>query len=120
MRHQVRYQIAAACRFWWSEGSGEMNFASGRTRDLGSGDVSVIAKVRPLPGAVVMLEIDLPRPHDDSGGLHADILLRAEGMVVRHNGDRGEFEVLITYAELDHAELADDTKEQEGHSNASR
>jgi hypothetical protein len=119
MRHQVRFKIAAACRFWWSEPSGEINFASGRTRDLSSGEVCVIAQVCPRPGAVVMLEIDLRRP-DDCGHLHNDILLRAEGTVVRQNRDQGEFEVLITFAELDHAELFDEIKELEGNSDASR
>ena len=78
-----------------------MNFASGLTRDLGSGGVCVIADVLPFPGAVVMLEIDLPRPNVHPGQLQRDLLLRAEGTVLRHHSSGREFDVSITNAAFD-------------------
>ena len=75
MRAPTRFQIVASCRFWWSGSSGNVNFATGMTRDLGSAGVCVIAEVLPLPGALVMLEIDLPRAADPLGPSRPDLLL---------------------------------------------
>jgi hypothetical protein len=92
-----------------------MNFATGMTRDLGSGGVCVVAEVLPLPGARIMLEIDLPRPADSLGQLRPDLLLRAEGIVLEHwSGDR-QFGVTITYASLD---CGSHGKGMEGHFDA--
>jgi hypothetical protein len=115
MRQQVLFQITASCRFWWSGLPGETNFATGKTRDLGSGGVCVIADVLPSPGAVVMLEIDLPRPGDPLGQLQPDLLLRAEGTVLRHQGNEREFVVMITYATLDREPQGEGSKRLEGH-----
>jgi hypothetical protein len=115
MRQQVLYQITASCRFWWSGLSGETNFATGLTRDLGSGGVCVIADVLPLPGAVVMLEIDLPRSGDRFGLSHPDLILQAEGTVLRHTSDKREFVVMITHATLDRENPGEASKRLEGH-----
>ena len=95
-----------------------MNFASGRTRVLGSGTVCVVAEVLPFIGAVVMLEIDLPRQRDQYGQTKQDLLLLAEGIVVQHHTSEGEFVVIITYASFDHAGLTDESKRLRGHSDA--
>jgi hypothetical protein len=118
MREKVLFQITASCRFWWSGFSGETNFATGKTRDLGSQGVCVIADVLPLPGTVVMLEIDLPRAGDAHGQLQPDLLLRAEGTVLRHQGNEKEFVVTITYAALDRENRAEEGKRLEGHFDA--
>jgi hypothetical protein len=115
MRQQVLFQITASCRFWWSGLPGETNFATGKTRDLGSGGVCVIADVLPSPGAVVMLEIDLPRPGDPFGGIHPDLLLRAEGTVLRHQENKREFVVMITYATLDREHNGEASQQSEEH-----
>jgi hypothetical protein len=78
----------------------------------------VIADVLPAPGAVVMLEIDLPRPGDPLGQLQPALLLRAEGTVLRHQGNEREFVVMITYATLDREPGGGESKRLEGHSNA--
>jgi hypothetical protein len=118
MHPEVRFQIAASCRFWWSGSSGGLNFATGMTRDLGSGGVSVIAEVLPLPGARVMLEIDLPRPFDSLGQLRPDLLLRAEGIVLERWSSNKEFAVSITYASLDGECHGEESKRTEGDSDA--
>jgi hypothetical protein len=118
MRQQVAFQITASCRFWWSSFSGETNFAIGKTRDLGSGGVCVIADVLPSPGAVVMLEIDLPRAGDAYGQLRPELLLRAEGTVLRHQCNEREFVVMITYATLDRENCGEEGKRLEGHFDA--
>jgi hypothetical protein len=118
MRQQVLFQITASCRFWWSDVSGETNFATGLTRDLGSGGVCVIADVLPLPGAVVMLEIDLPRPEDLCGNLQPDLLLRAEGTVLQNQSTEKEFVVKITYAAFDRERHGEARMRLEGHSDA--
>ncbi len=117
MRQQVLFQITASCRFWWSGFSGETNFATGKTRDLGSGGVCVIADVLPVPGSVVMLEIDLPRS-GDACDQPPELLLRAEGTVLRHQSNEKEFVVVITYATLDRGSHGEEGKRLEGHFDA--
>jgi hypothetical protein len=78
----------------------------------------VVADVLPVPGAVVMLEIDLPRPADPLGQLQPALLLRAEGTVVRHQGNGREFVVMITYATLDREPRGVGSKQLEGYLDA--
>ena len=101
MRQKALFQIAASCRFWWSGYSGETNFATGKTRDLGSGCMCVVADVIPRPGVLVMLEVDLPRAGDSSSQAHPDLVLRVEGTVSPEQTGEKEFVVMITYASLD-------------------
>ena len=118
MEQHGTFQITASCRFWWSENFGEMSFASGRTRDLGSGIVCVVAEVLPSIGAVVMLEIDLPRQRDQYGQTRQDLLLLAEGIVCEHHTGEGEFVVTINYASFDNSSLINESERLEGHSDA--
>ena len=120
MRHQVRFQISALCRFWWSEKSLDLNFGSGRTRDLSSGGVSIIAGVMPPLDARVMVEIDLPRPGGPDGTPKAAILLRAEGTVLRRQSLDGEFVVLITHAAFEGGYDAEEYKSLGGYFNAAQ
>jgi hypothetical protein len=78
----------------------------------------VIAEVLPLPGARVMLEIDLPRPVDPLGRLRPDLLFRAEGIVVERWSSNREFRVSITYASLDSECHGEESKRTEGGSDA--
>jgi hypothetical protein len=110
------FQITTSCRFWWSDSFAEMNFASGRTRTLSCETVCVVAEVLPFIGAVVMLEIDLPRQRDEYGQTKRDLLLLAEGIVVEHNTSGGDFVVTISYAYFDNR--PDESKQLEGHSGA--
>lgn len=105
-RRQGRFQIEAACRFWWSDISGEVSFACGRTHNLSSGGACVIAKVLPPIGAVVMLEIDLPRADKHDGQSLAVLLLSAEGTIVRHCTRESQFVAIITHATFDNEALA--------------
>jgi hypothetical protein len=109
-RHQVRFQINASCRFWWCDLSGKMNFAAGKTRNLSSGGVCVVSTVVPFLGAVVMLEIDLPRPGDGETRISSSLLLRAEGTVLRHREREGEFVAMITHATFDNANIAHESE----------
>ena len=117
MRQKALFQITASCRFWWSGTSGETNFATGKTRDLGSRGVCVIADVLPDPGTIVMIEIDLPRSEDASGQVQPDLLLRAEGTVSRHQAGQREFVLLITNASLDRETVGHEDDRLEGKSN---
>ena len=80
--------------------------------------VCVIADVLPSPGAVVMLEIDLPRSGEAHSQLPPELLLRAEGTVLRHQGNEREFVVMITYATLDRERPGEASTRLEGHFNA--
>ena len=53
-----------------------------------------------------MLEIDLPRSGDACDQLQPELLLRAEGTVLRHQSNEKEFVVVITYATLDREIMA--------------
>ena len=119
MRQQAVFKITASCRFWWAGCSGETNFATGMTRDLGAGGVCVISKVLPSLGTTVMIEIDLPRAADASGEEQSDLLLRAEGTVSQHQGSQGEFVMMITYASLDREHVSHASEPLQGGSHAS-
>jgi hypothetical protein len=114
MYPDVRFKIAASCRFWWSGSSGVMNFATGMTSDLGSGGVCVISEVLPEPGARVMLDVDVPRLVDAFGRSRPDLLFRAEGFVLEHLSGNREFVVSITYASLDGESQGEESKRMEG------
>jgi hypothetical protein len=118
MHPEIRFQISASCRFWWCGASGAMNFATGTTRDLGSGGVCVIAEVLPLLGARIMLEVDLPRAADPFGQLRPDLLYRAEGIVVQHRKGLAEFVATITNASLDRGGQSEQSKRREEDSDA--
>jgi hypothetical protein len=117
MESHGTFQITASCRFWY-DNFGEMSFASGRTRDLGSGTVCIVAEVLPSIGAVVMLEIDLPRQFGQYGQTRQDLLLLAEGIVCAHQAGEGAFVVTINYASFDNSSLIDESEQLEGHSDA--
>jgi hypothetical protein len=53
-----------------------------------------------------MLEIDLPRPGDHDGQSLPDLLLRAEGTVLRRHSSEGEFVAMMNYTIFDNAALA--------------
>lgn len=105
-RRQSRFYIEASCRFWWSDISGEVFFACGRTHNLSCGGACVAAKVRPPIGAVVMLEIDLPIAAKDDGKLRSVLLFSAEGTIVRHCSNESRFVTMITHATFDIESLA--------------
>jgi len=106
MRLQARFQISAACRFWWSGSSGESSFASGWTRNLSSGGVAVVAPVLPPVGSVVMLEVDLPRLGEGGKSLMSPLLLTVEGTVLRHHSSGEGFVAMTTYATFANTALA--------------
>jgi hypothetical protein len=118
MEYRDTFQITASCRFWWSDNFGEMSFAAGWTRNLGSGAVCIVAEVLPFIGAIMMLEIDLPRNNDQYGPTKQDLLFLAEGIVCEHHASQGEFVVTINYASIDNPSLIDEIERLEGHSDA--
>jgi hypothetical protein len=60
----------------------------------------ITAQVFPPIGSRVMFEIDLPRLTRNYPP-STELLLRAEGTIVRHDHGRAEFAASITYASLE-------------------
>jgi hypothetical protein len=56
-----------------------------------------------------MIEIDLPRRSGAAGFSSVELLLRAEGVVIRHDLCRGEFAAVITHESLDVPSSVDDS-----------
>lgn len=110
-RARSRFEISAACRFWWPSIGGLASVGSGRIANLSIRGVSVATPILPLLGSPLMIEIDLPRlfraeqlelavPIAAGEDQHPDsyLLLNAEGVVVRHRGDGEGFAAEITFA----------------------
>ena len=99
-RAETRFEIDAHCRFWWTGESEQTRFGAGRTVDVSSRGILVTTPDLPPHGAVVMLEVDLPRIYADGvedlcGSTY--LLLSAEGTVLRPHGEEG-FAAKISHA----------------------
>ncbi len=105
-RAETRFEIDAHCRFWWTAESEQTRFGAGRTVDVSSRGILVVTPDLPPHGAVVMLEVDLPRIYGgdvDRGGVEelcgsTYLLLSAEGTVLRPHGEAQGFAAKISHS----------------------
>ena len=113
-RADSRFEILAACRFWWPSPAGESVFGFGQTTNLGVGGVSVSTSILPPLGSPIMFEVDLPRfgtddvelsrAPFDQGELAEEsfLLLTAEGVVLRHHEAGTGFAATMTQTSFVH------------------
>lgn len=106
VRLRSRFQIHAACRFWWYSKMGSLNFGFGTTRNVSSGGVCISSEGLPTMGAAVFVEIDLAWDNSGDGLAFAERVLLVEGRVVRHecNGHSG-FAVMATQTSIEPSSL---------------
>ena len=107
VRLRARFQIHAACRFWWASQMGNLNFGFGTTRDVSSGGVSICSEGVPSMGAAVLVEVDLAWDSPEAVGVtQLERVLRVEGQVVRHHEDGyGGFAVMATHTSIEPSSL---------------
>jgi hypothetical protein len=84
LRKAKRYQLSALALFMWAPQSGTPHSGRGVTRDINTFGVYVQTDAMPPVGALVQMEIVLPKLADNSPGMH----LHGEGVVLRcdHGG----------------------------------
>ena len=87
LRKAKRYQLSAPARFEWALHEGEPQSGKGVTRDINPSGVYVLADDLPPVGALVQLEIRLPKLDAPGFGMS----LAGEGVVLRVEppGSRG-------------------------------
>jgi hypothetical protein len=73
----------------------------GQTCNLSSSAVCVISDVVPSVGALVMVEVDISRPHTHDHKPPPRLLLQGEGVVFRQRKDAGEFVIMMTHSSFD-------------------
>jgi len=79
LRNAKRYQLSAPALFLWAPQDGKPQSGQGVTRDINTFGVYVLTDALPPVGALVQMEIALPRLEDTSPGMH----LHGEGVVLR-------------------------------------
>jgi hypothetical protein len=79
LRNAKRYQLSAPALFLWALQDGRPQSGQGATRDINTFGVYVLTDALPPVGALVQMEIALPRLVDTSPGMH----LHGEGVVLR-------------------------------------
>src|SRR5450631_3809206 len=79
LRRAKRYQLSAPTLFMWAPQDGEPQSGQGVTRDINAFGVYVLTKGLPPAGALVQMEIVLPKLADNGPGMH----LTGEGVVLR-------------------------------------
>jgi hypothetical protein len=87
LRKAKRYRLSAPAHFWWAPSEGKPQSSKGVTRDINASGVYVLADELPPSGALVQLEILLPKLQDPGFGM----TLAGEGVVLRAEppGSRG-------------------------------
>lgn len=106
VRLRARFQIHAACRFWWPSKMGNLNFGFGTTRNVSSGGVCICSEGLPSMGTTVLVEIDLAWNGGEEDLEPLERVLRVEGQVVRHD-DHGHsgFAVMATQTSIEPSSL---------------
>ena len=79
LRKAKRYPLTAPTLFIWSSQNGRLQSAQGVTRDINTLGTYVLSEVLPPVGALVQLEVVLPKMEDAGPGMH----LHGEGRVLR-------------------------------------
>ena len=79
LRKAKRYHLNAPARFLWASQDGEPQSGEGVTRDVSTFGVYVLTDALPPVGALVQMEIALPKLVDTGSGMHLD----CEGVVLR-------------------------------------
>ena len=79
LRKTKRYPVSAPTLFMWAPANGKPQSAQGVTRDIHTFGVYVKTNAVPPLGALVQMEIVLPKLGDDSPGMR----LQGEGIVLR-------------------------------------
>ena len=87
LRKTKRYQLSAPALFLWAPQEGKPQSGQGATRDINASGVYVLADDLPPVGALVQLDILLPKLGDPGFGMS----LAGEGVVLRvePRGSRG-------------------------------
>jgi hypothetical protein len=78
-RHTKRYELTNPVKFWWVDQSGAIQASQGKTLDISSSGVMVMASKCPPKGARIQATISVA-PHD---GSDSPLELNVEGIVVR-------------------------------------
>ena len=79
LRKAKRYRLSAPALFMWAPHEGKPQSGQGVTRDINTFGVYVLTDALPPVGALVQLEILLPKLADTGSGMH----LTGEGVVLR-------------------------------------
>jgi hypothetical protein len=79
LRKTKRYPLSAPVYFLWATQDGKPQCGRGVTRDINTFGVYVLADVLPPVGALVQMEIALPKLRDTGSGMQ----LHGEGVVLR-------------------------------------
>jgi hypothetical protein len=79
LRKAKRYQLSAPALFIWAPQDGKPQSGQGVTRDINTFGVYVLTNELPPVGALVQVEIVLPKLADTGSGMH----LTGEGAVLR-------------------------------------
>lgn len=79
LRKATRYRLSAPALFMWAPHDGEPQSGQGVTRDINTFGVYVLTNALPPAGALVQIEIVLPKLADTGPGMH----LTGEGVVLR-------------------------------------
>jgi len=79
LRRTKRYPVSALTRFMWTSAHGKTQSAQGVTCDINTFGVYVETNAVPPLGALVQMEIVLPKLRDNSPGMR----LQGEGIVLR-------------------------------------
>jgi hypothetical protein len=75
----MRYRLSALAHFMWTSQDEEPQSGQGVTRDINTFGVYVLTHVSPPVGALVQMEIVLPKLTVPGSGMH----LQGEGVVLR-------------------------------------
>jgi len=78
-RRATRYRLSTSAIFMWAPHDGQPHGAQGVTRDINASGVYVLTDVLPPVGALVQLDILLPKLKDPGFGMS----LAGEGVVLR-------------------------------------
>ena len=79
LRKAKRYQLRAPALFMWAPQDGDPQSVQGVTRDINTFGVYILTNALPPAGALVQMEIVLPKLTDTGPGMH----LTGEGVVLR-------------------------------------
>lgn len=79
LRKAKRYRLNAPALFMWAPQDGKPQSGHGTIRDINTSGIYVFTAAMPPVGALIQMEIVLPKLLDTSPGMH----LQAEGIVLR-------------------------------------
>jgi len=83
LRKAKRYPLSAPVHFMWACQDGKPQSGHGTTCDINTLGVYVLTDILPPVGALVQMEIVLPKLADTGPGMH----LTGEGVVLRRESD---------------------------------